>query len=98
MQWTINRKHNIETINSNTCCMCFGFFGDDVYNENGAGWVSYNCGGWLHEDCVEDYVINKIGVELFINFVLKICCIKCNCACYKLCTMHHSNSTHSNEK
>ena len=63
-------KTYTETINPNTCCMCFGFFGDDVCYENGAGWVSCNCGGWLHEDCVEDYTINKIGIELFINFVL----------------------------
>ena len=57
-----------ETINPNICCMCFGSFEDDVHDGAGAGWVSCNCGRWLHEDCVEDYVVNKSRVELFCPF------------------------------
>ena len=48
--------------------MCFGSFEDDVRDGDGAGWVSCDCGRWLHEDCVEDYVVNKSGAELFCPF------------------------------
>ena len=61
-------KASVESIDPNTCCMCFGSFEDDVCNGDGAGWVSCNCGRWLHEDCVEDYVVNESGAELFCPF------------------------------
>ena len=92
------KKTHTETTDPITCCMCFGTFEDNVCNGDGAGWVSCYCGRWLHEECVEDYVVNQSGVELFVHFVLMgICCIKCICACRKLCTAHISNSTHTNE-
>ena len=61
-------KASVESIDPNICCMCFGSFEDDVCNGDGAGWVSCNCGRWLHEDCVEDYVVNESGAELFCPF------------------------------
>ena len=41
---------------------------DDVCDGDGAGWVSCHCGIWLHEDCVEEYVVSSSGVELFCPF------------------------------
>ena len=54
----LNNKENThtETIDPNTCCMCFGSFEDDVCDGDRAGWVSCHCGRWLHEDCIEEYV------------------------------------------
>lgn len=45
---------SIETIDPNTCCMCFTSYKDDVYEGLGAEWISCPCGRWLHEDCAED--------------------------------------------
>ena len=53
-----------------TCCMCFGSFQDDVCDGDGAGWVSCHYGRWLHEDCIEEYVVSSSGVEHFCHFVL----------------------------
>ena len=48
--------------------MSFGSFEDDVHDGDGVGWASCKCGRWLHNDCVEDFVVNKRGVELFCPF------------------------------
>ena len=66
----LNNKEKtcIETIDPNICCMCFGSFEDDVHDGDGARWVSCNCSRWLHEDCVEEFVVNKRGVKLFCPF------------------------------
>ena len=53
-------KTHTETIESNTSCMCFDTFEDHVCNGDGAGWVSCYCRRWLHDDCVEDYVVIKV--------------------------------------
>ena len=49
------------------------------------------------EDCVEDYVVNKSGAELFCPF-----CTEGYAALNMIftllhCTMHNSNSAHANE-
>ena len=47
-------KQTADNIDTNVCCMYFGRYKDDVIAGNGADWLSCACGGWLHEDCVED--------------------------------------------
>ena len=52
------------------CCICFGGYDDDVIERTGAEWIACGCGRWLHEDCVEDVVLDDEGNERFCVFCL----------------------------
>ncbi len=38
-------------VDTNTCCVCFETYEDDVVEGNGREWIECSCGRWLHEDC-----------------------------------------------
>jgi len=47
--------------------MCFVSYEDDVLEGAGTEWIFCKCSRWLHEDCVEDVVMEK---SAFVFFVL----------------------------
>ena len=49
------------------CCICFGAYDNDVIEQTGAVWIACGCGQWVHEDCVEDVVLE---MNDFVYFVL----------------------------
>ena len=57
-----------EDIEPDTCCMCFGSYEDDVIDGGGAQWIFCRCGRWLHEDCVEETVVDSDGHQRFCIF------------------------------
>jgi len=59
-----------EVIDPNKCCMCFVSYEDDVLKGAGTEWIFCKCGRWLHEDCVEDVVMDNNEEERFCFFVL----------------------------
>ena len=36
-------------IDTDTCCVCFESYEDDVKEANGHEWIECSCGRWLHE-------------------------------------------------
>lgn len=62
------RLQDSEEIDVNECCMCFGNYVDDIIEGAGAEWISCACGRWLHEDCIENQVIDTSGRERFCPF------------------------------
>lgn len=60
------------TIDTNTCCMCNARYEDDIVSGFGAEWISCSCGRWLHEDCTEDYILDKDGKERFCSVCLDL--------------------------
>ena len=52
------------------CCICFCAYDNDVIERTGAEWIVCGCGQWLHEDCVEDVVLDDKGNERFCVFCL----------------------------
>ena len=48
-------------VNQNQCCVCFGTFDEDI--GTGREWVECACTRWLHEDCVEEVVVDASGLE-----------------------------------
>ena len=62
----------LETIDTNMCCMCFGNYDDDVLQGLGANWICCACGRWLHEDCVEDCERDDEGNDRICPFCLDV--------------------------
>ena len=52
-----------EAIDDSRCCVCFTTYEDDVLNKTGKDWVGCACGRWLHEECMEDCVLDSLGKE-----------------------------------
>ena len=50
--------------------MYFESWDDDVYEGGGAEWIFCKCGRWLHEDCVEDVVEDKDGIQRFCSYCI----------------------------
>ena len=48
-------------VNQNQCCICFGTFDKGVGTDR--EWVECACTRWLHEDCVEEVVVDVSGLE-----------------------------------
>jgi len=59
-----------KVIDPNKCCMCFVSYEDDVLKGAGTEWIFCKCGRWLHEDCVEDVVVDSNGEECFCSFCI----------------------------
>ena len=38
-------------IDENVCCMCFGSYYDDVFDQSDRDWINCACSRWLHEVC-----------------------------------------------
>lgn len=58
-----------EPINTNQCAMCFLQYEDD---ETGDDWVECVCGRWLHDECIEECVIDSKGKERICPVCLTI--------------------------
>ncbi len=52
-------KENCE-VESDQCCVCFCSYEEDV---SGSDWLECACSRWLHEDCVEECIIDSSGTE-----------------------------------
>ena len=65
-----------ETIDENKCCVCFTLYDEDVQNKSGKEWVMCACSRWLHEECVEDCVLDSTGKERLCPLCLDISAIK----------------------
>ena len=50
-------------ISSDSCCVCFQAFVEDVEQGTGAEWVQCMCTHWLHKDCILDSIIDSSGKE-----------------------------------
>ena len=50
-------------IDDSWCCVCFTTYEEDVLNKTGKDWVGCACGRWLHEECMEDCVLDSTGKE-----------------------------------
>jgi len=50
-----------DQINDNQCCVCFGTFYEDI--GTGREWVECACTRWLHEDCVDEVIVDTSGQE-----------------------------------
>jgi len=61
------RDEDNEFIDPNTCCICFGHYEDDQEGA-GAQWIYCKCGTWVHEDCVEETIVNNSGDQRFCTF------------------------------
>ena len=46
------------------CSFCFGNYGDDQGNE----WIRCGCLRWVHEECVEDVIVDAGGTERFCPY------------------------------
>ena len=57
-----------EAIDPDTCCMCFGRYEDDVLEGVGAEWIYCRCDRWVHEDCVEETVMDSDRQQRFCTF------------------------------
>ena len=53
-------------------CVCFTTYEDDVVNASGKDWVGCACGRWLHEECVEDCVLDNSGKERLCPLCLNV--------------------------
>lgn len=47
------------------CAFCFG-----CYQEDGTDWVECGCGRWVHEQCMEEVLLDSNGDERFCPFCL----------------------------
>ena len=43
-------------INIDMCCVCCD--SEDAINGTGTDWIECACGRWLHEECVEDCILD----------------------------------------
>ena len=50
-------------IDVNTCYICFGMYEEDVREGTGREWRECVCGRWVHEDCIDDIVVESCGKE-----------------------------------
>ena len=57
-----------ESIDPDTCCMCLVRYEDDVLEGFGAEWINSRCGRWMHENCVEETVMDSDGQQRFCTF------------------------------
>ena len=46
-----------EPIDTNLCCICFGSYDEDI--DTGREWLQCSCGRWIHEDCIDEVVIDN---------------------------------------
>lgn len=49
------------------CAFCYRY-----YQEDGSEWVQCGCGRWVHEQCIEDVVLDSSGKEKFCPFCLNL--------------------------
>ena len=66
----VNKETRDESIDVNTCCMCFGCYEDDVREGYGAEWMKCPCGRWLHVECVEDSVVDSSGQSRYCPYCI----------------------------
>ena len=62
---TCVQEQSLEDIDTNVCCVCFSTYEEDVLEGAGADWIACTCGRWLHEECVEDCVVDASGNERY---------------------------------
>ena len=48
-------------IDSNTCCICFGTYEEDLETGGGEDWIQCSCGKWAHEECIEECTDDSDG-------------------------------------
>jgi len=60
------------TIDINTCCMCFGNYEEEVLDGNGSDWINCACGRWLHLECAEDCITDRHGKEITVPTALMV--------------------------
>jgi len=77
---TLRLANDNEDIDPNTCVMCFTTYGEDGLAGNGAVWISFPCGRWLHEDCAEKCVADKDQKECYCPICIAI--LSAHAECY----------------
>ena len=50
-----------------TCCECLGTYGDNIRESTCAEWVKCACEHWIHEECIDQVVIDLEGKERFCS-------------------------------
>ena len=53
-----------EEIDDWVCSFCFGNYADD----DGTEWICCGCKRWVHEECVEEVIVDTNGVERFCPY------------------------------
>jgi len=49
-------------------CECNVSYEDDVCNGSGEDWVHFACKRWIHENCIDEVVIDADGKERFCSY------------------------------
>ena len=52
----------------NQCCVCFRKYEEDVLEETELNWIKCVCERWVHEDCVNEIIMDKNGRELICPY------------------------------
>ena len=71
------RDRETDVFDPDACCMCFGTYEDNVLKAAGAQWIYCKCGKWIHEDCVEESVVDKDGDQRHSTFCVDKYTIDC---------------------
>ena len=50
----VTKRVQVDTEDSNKCCVCCQTFSEDVEMGTGVEWLQCAFGLWLHEDCIID--------------------------------------------
>ena len=64
----VTKRVQVDTEDSNRCCVCCQTFSEDVEMGTGVEWLQCACGLWLHEDCIIDCVTDSSGKERLCPF------------------------------
>lgn len=51
-----------------TSCECVRTYGDDIQESTCAEWVKCACERWIHEECIDQVVIDSEGKERFCSY------------------------------
>ena len=52
----------------NQCCVCFRTYEEDVLEETEFNWIKCVCERWVHEDCINEIIMDKNGRELICPY------------------------------
>ncbi len=63
------RVANSEEFKTNQCSACFHTYEDD---ESGSDWVECVCGRWIHDDCIEECIVDSNGKERMCPICLAV--------------------------
>ena len=67
-----NLIKEVDDINDDVCCACFGTYEEDLLSGVGCEWLQCACTRWIHEDCVEDRTVDSEGKDRICPLCLAV--------------------------